>query len=69
MEGYLTPQQAADALGVTKGRVTQLIKSGQLEAEKFGGTWAIKEESVIARKESNPKAGNPNFGRGYNRWG
>ena len=65
MEGYLSPQEAANVLGVTKGRVSQLIREGRLEAEKFGGTWAIKEESVIARKESNPKAGNPNFGKGF----
>lgn len=62
---YMTTEQAAQALGIKRSRVTQLIKAGILEADRFGRVWAIKRESVEARKADNPGPGNPNFGPGY----
>ena len=49
----LTPQ-AAERLGVTIGRVNQLIWAGILSARKLGRDWLVDAESVaryqIARK-------------------
>lgn len=61
MEGYVTTKQAAEALGVTTGRVHALIRAGQLDAVKFGRAYAVSAESVERRKKSNPGPGNPDF--------
>ena len=68
MEGYMSVSEAAEALGVTRGRVNKLIHAGRLDAERIGGRFIVKTDSVLARLENPPKAGNPNFGNGYNRW-
>lgn len=57
MKGYMSVQEAAEALGVTRGRVAQLILRGQLKAEKIGAYWAVDEESVMERKRNPPPAG------------
>ena len=65
LNDYMTTEQAALALGIKRSRVCQLIKAGILEAERFGRGWAIRRESVEARKADNPGPGNPNFGPGF----
>ena len=50
---------AADMLGVTRGRVSQMIASGQLEGYKKGRAAFVTLESVKARLAENPKAGRP----------
>ena len=67
LDEYMTSEEAAEYLGVNRSRISQLIKSGELEAKRFGKSWAISAESVRRRKENNPGPGNPNFGPGYSR--
>lgn len=55
----MTAAEAAKRLGVTRGRVSQMIDAGQLETfEMDGRTW-VTEYSVDARIEEAPKAGRP----------
>lgn len=62
MEGYMSVNEAAEMLGVTRGRVNQLIRAGRIRAEKVGGRFIVEKKSVVERLENPPKAGNPNFG-------
>lgn len=43
---YLTTQEAADRLGLSKRQVQTLIKRGQLPAERVGHIWLLKPEDV-----------------------
>lgn len=57
MSGLLTTQQAADKLGVTAGRVRQMIIDGQLPATKMGRDNFIREADlklVAERKVGRP---------------
>ena len=38
----ITTNEAANALGVTRQRVLQLIQDGRLKAEKFGNVYMIR---------------------------
>lgn len=58
----LTTQDAAKLLGVSDRRVTALIESGDLQAQKFGRSWAIDESSVRERASREHKAGRPKMG-------
>lgn len=58
MDNWLTTQQAADKLGVTQGRIRQMIVDGQLPTQKFGHVHMIKE-SDLKLVEDRPKAGRP----------
>ena len=49
----LTVNEAARRLGVIPRRVRQLIRSGQLPAEKVGRDWLI-EESAVANYAPRP---------------
>jgi excisionase family DNA binding protein len=57
MTGLLTTQQAAKKLGVTAGRVRQMIIDGQLPATKMGRDNFIKESDL--RLVENRKVGRP----------
>ncbi len=53
----LTVAQAAAILKVSRRRVVAMIKSGILEAEKFGEkVWQVNAASVEERKEERLKA-------------
>lgn len=54
----LTTQQAAEYLGITTGRVRQLIGAGLLEAEKTSHGWLVSEGSVGLRA-GEAKSGRP----------
>ena len=58
MNGWLTTQQAADKLGVTQGRIRQLILSGDLPSEKVGRDRMIREED-LKLIEKRPGRGRP----------
>ena len=45
--------EAARALGISQGRVTQLVKSGKLETFSYQGREYVTKASVDARKEYN----------------
>jgi excisionase family DNA binding protein len=42
MDAYISTNQAADRLGITRQRVLQLIKGGRLRAEKFANVYMIR---------------------------
>ena len=45
----MSVSEAAEALGVNRQRVHQLIKTGKLSAAKVGSTWIVDGASVDAR--------------------
>ena len=57
MNELLTTQQVADRLGVTAGRVRQMIVDGQLPATKMGRDNFIKEADLKLVKDR--KVGRP----------
>ena len=46
LEGFLTTKQVAEKLGVSVGRVQQLIAEGRLPATKIGQTNLVKESDL-----------------------
>lgn len=55
----MTVSEAADELGLTKGRISQLLSAGKLQAVEFGNERLVTIASVNARKAERPKAGRP----------
>jgi len=65
---FLTVEEAAAELGVTVGRVRQMLLAdgeheAQLRGEKFGRSWAIPLDEVQKLKKIQRKPGNPNFSK------
>lgn len=58
----LTTREAAAMLGVSTRRVTALIEAGDLQAQKFGRSWAVDEASVREFGSRNRSAGRPKMG-------
>lgn len=52
----LTIEQAAEELGITAGRVSQLASAGKLQAVAFGKKRMVTLASVAARKANPPAA-------------
>lgn len=48
---YITTNEAAGALGVTRQRVLQLIQDGRLKAEKFGNVYMIERADLLNIEE------------------
>lgn len=55
----VTMAEAARRLGVTRGRVSQMVNSGRLETFVLDGRRWVSEYSVDARLAEKPKAGRP----------
>ncbi len=55
----LTMAQAAEELGVSKGRVSQLVKAGLLGTRNVGGRSMVTLASVNARRENPPAPHRP----------
>lgn len=55
----MTAAAAALALGVTPGRVSQMISAGLLETFEYEGRTWVNRQSVEARLAETPKAGRP----------
>lgn len=53
-EGYISTNEAADALGITRQRVLQLITSGRLPAEKFANIYMIRRTDLSQVEERTP---------------
>ncbi len=51
--------EAAQMLGVSRGRVSQMIKAGQLEGFQKGRSTFVTRDSVNARLAEAPRAGRP----------
>jgi excisionase family DNA binding protein len=56
---FLTTSEVAALLGVTPGRVKQLLGSGELAGEKLGNAWAISREAVESYLEHRRPIGRP----------
>jgi excisionase family DNA binding protein len=62
IEGYLTTKEVAEKLGVTVGRVRQMIADGQLPSQKIGRDNFIKESDLALvenRQVGRPKGYSP----------
>ncbi len=55
----MTMSQAAEELGVTAGRVSQLVKAGALDVVEVGGRRLVTIDSVNARNANPPAAHRP----------
>ena len=66
--GYMSLTEAAAALGISKGRLSTLVKEGTVSAVKEGKGVLVPISEVERRKRENPGPGNPNFGPGYSRY-
>lgn len=55
----VTAAEAARRLGVTRGRISQMIDAGLLGTFELDGRTWVTEDSVNARLEDPPKAGRP----------
>lgn len=55
----MTASAAAKVLGVTRGRVSQMLASGKLESFEFEGRKWVSRYSVEARLAEKPRAGRP----------
>jgi excisionase family DNA binding protein len=58
----LTTEAAAKKLGISRRRVIALINSGVLQAERFGKSWMIDDNSVKQRIANPVKRGRPLMG-------
>ncbi len=54
---YLTTKETAEKLGVSTGRVRQMVMNGQLPAEKFGRDLMFNETDI--KTVENRKTGRP----------
>lgn len=46
---FVSSMKAAEILGLTRGRIHQLIQSGELEAVRVGRAWNVSMQSVRER--------------------
>jgi len=60
--------EAAEILGITTGRVRQLLldKDSHLPGFKVGTSWGIKRSDLLKFQKLQRPAGNPNFKNGKN---
>ena len=59
----ISTAEAADLLGVTPQRITQLIRNGQLDGTMIGGRWLVDRASVEARRSTtSSRGGRPRVG-------
>lgn len=49
VEEFVSASQAAQMLGVSRQRVSQLLHAGQLEGTRVGHSWLIPKAKVEAR--------------------
>jgi excisionase family DNA binding protein len=61
-ERLLTVAEAAALLGVTPGRICQMLWAGQMAGQKVGVIWLIPEREVLRHRERPSKVGRPRSG-------
>ena len=59
LSDFLTREQTAKFLGVSRQRVHTLITHGKLATVQFGRQKLVTRESAVARKKASAKAGRP----------
>ncbi|MEG0503646.1 MAG: helix-turn-helix domain-containing protein, partial [Raoultibacter sp.] len=55
----VTPTEAAEMLGLSKGRISHMLKSGVLQAVRFGDERLVTIASINKRKKASVGAGRP----------
>jgi excisionase family DNA binding protein len=45
---WITTQEAAEIIGVTRNHVRHLIRHGELQAKRFGRAWMVSRKSAEA---------------------
>lgn len=57
---FLTVAETAEVIGVTDGRIRQLLRAGDLVGEKFGTQWVVtRGEAERYAKIDPPSVGRP----------
>lgn len=47
MDGYWTVAEAAEAIGVTTGRIRQMLRAGGIDGKKLGPRmWVISDDEI-----------------------
>ena len=57
MDKWMSVPEAAQELGVTRGRINAMIRAGRLHATKIGRNWVVTREDLEAvriRKTGHP---------------
>jgi excisionase family DNA binding protein len=58
-EEWITTQEAAEIIGVTRNHIRYLIRNGKLEAKRFGRAWMVSykstEEYAATERKPGPK--------------
>jgi excisionase family DNA binding protein len=61
LSDYLTTAQAAEALGLSEGRVRQFVMRGQIARTKLGHLNLISRKDLEAFRKTDRPPGNPAF--------
>ena len=56
---FLSLEEAAQALNVTRRRAQALVEKGQLRAHRVGGRWLIEAADVYQRRRTAARRGRP----------
>lgn len=63
-ERWMSVPEAANYLGLSEGRVRQLLLAGRIKAMKLNErAWAISKTALDEFKKLDRPVGNPNFGK------
>ena len=50
---YLSPQEAADLLGVSRGTIYTLCREGKISAVRIGWLWRIPRQALVQEEGAN----------------
>jgi len=59
---YMSVEEAARRIGITPGRVRQLLCAGEIRGQKLAKVWAIPESQVEKFCQQPQKTGRPRVG-------
>lgn len=51
MEQYITVAEASERFGISTSHLTKLLRDGEIEGRKSGGTWLVVPSSVEEYKQ------------------
>lgn len=61
---FITLTEAAEEIGLTTGRLRQLLRAGKIKGHKFGPrAWVISEKEVKRLKKEPQTTGRPRVGK------
>ena len=62
IDEYLPVGRAATEIGITEGRLRQMLRSGEARGEKMGWVWLVPRSEVERIKKNPSKKGRPRTG-------